>query len=68
MAVGKDIETRGHVVGFREEIFIVLQHVERFQGFEMYVRETARVLRPGGLAVRARNGEGAQRARGRART
>lgn len=31
--------------------FIVLQHVEKFTIFESYIREAARVLKPGGLAV-----------------
>ncbi len=31
--------------------FIVLQHVERFAVFQAYLRETFRVLKPGGVAV-----------------
>ena len=31
--------------------FIVLQHVERYEIFRRYLEETARVLKPGGLAV-----------------
>ncbi len=31
--------------------FIVLQHVERLAIFESYIRETARVLKPGGIAI-----------------
>ncbi len=31
--------------------FIVLQHVERYRTFEMYLRESLRVLKPNGIAV-----------------